>query len=183
MNLKFNPRKLSVLNFAKSQASLEGAAPLAQLERLHEFQQGDAEADQVHYQASAEMRSLGGGKPLPWLRLTASSRLTLVCQRCLSPVEEEVGFEREFRFVESEEQAQLEDEDAEEDVLSLTPDFDLLALVEDELLMALPASPKHEVCPQPVKLRVADSDFQESADKPNAFAALAALKIPKDYSE
>ena len=54
-----------------------------------------------------------------------------------------------------------------------------LALVEDELLMALPASPKHDVCPQAVKLRVADADFQEAEDKPNPFAALVGLKVPK----
>jgi uncharacterized protein len=182
MHPKFNPRKLSVLNFAKTQASLEGVEPLAQFDRLHEFQQSGAQACEVHFQASGEMRtaSAGAGVSAPWLVLAASARLTMVCQRCLGPVEEEVAFEREFRFVESEAQAQIEDEEAEEDVLVLSPDFDLLELVEDELLMDLPASPKHVVCPQPVKLRVADADYQEPEDKPNPFAALAGLKIPKD---
>lgn len=180
MNPIFNPRKLAVLNFAKTEASLEGTVPLAQFDRLHEFHQLGAEVAQVHYQTDGEMRALGGGRPMPWLGLSASTRLTLVCQRCLAPVDEEISFEREFRFVESEEQAQIEDEDAEEDVLALSPDFDLIALVEDELLMALPASPKHAVCPQPVKFQVADADFQVPEDKPNPFAALSGLKIPKN---
>lgn len=176
---KFNPRKLSVLNFAKTQASLDGVVPLAQLDRLHEFQQTDAEASYVHFQGRGEMRAANAGTSAPWLVLSASARLTMVCQRCLGFVEEEIAFEREFRFVESEAQAQIEDDEAEEDVLVLSPDFDLLELVEDELLMDLPASPKHAVCPQPVKLSVADADFEVPEDKPNPFAALAGLKIPK----
>ncbi len=179
MTAIFNPRKLPILNFAKSHGSLAGDLPLAQLDRLHEFQQGGAEVGDVHFQARGEMRLTAAGTPAPWVLLSATTQLTLVCQRCLGPVAQDIAFERDFRFVESEAQADIEDEDAEEDVLALSPDFDLLALVEDELLMDLPASPKHEVCPQPVKLRVADSDYQEPEDKPNPFAALAGLRIPK----
>jgi uncharacterized protein len=179
MHPKLNPRKLSVLNFAKTQARLEGVEPLAQLDRLHALGQDGTDAGEVHFKAHGEMRVTAAGVSVPWLVLAASARLTLVCQRCLGPVEEEITFQREFRFVESEAQAQLEDEDAEEDVLVLSPDFDLLELVEDELLMDLPASPKHVVCPQPVNLQVADADFEEPQDKPNPFVALAGLKIPK----
>ncbi len=179
MHPTFNPRKLSVLNFAKAQSRLEGVEPLAQLDRLHEFQQAGGEASEVHFQVRGEMRTTSAGALAPWLVLSANTRLTLVCQRCLRPVEEEVAFERAFRFVPSEAQAEIEDEEAEEDVLVLSPDFDLLELVEDELLMDLPAAPKHAVCPQPVKLRVADADYEEPEEKPNPFAALAGLKIPK----
>jgi len=178
MHLKLNPRKLSILNFAKTGASLEGVEPLTQFDRLHEFQQPGTTAT-VHFQAQGQMRSSGAGPLLPWLRLGASAHLSLVCQRCLGPVEEAIVFEREFRFVDSEAVAAAEDEASQEDVLVLSADFDLLALVEDELLMALPASPKHVTCPQPVTLRVADPDFHEPQDKPNPFAALAAWKLPK----
>ncbi len=114
MHPKFNPRKLSVLNFAKTQARLEGVEPLAQLDRLHEFQQAGAEGSEVHFQAQGEMRANNAGALAPWLVLSASTRLTMVCQRCLGPVEEEIAFERAFRFVESEAQAQIEDEEEQE---------------------------------------------------------------------
>ena len=179
MKPSMNPRKLPILNFAKSDASLEGQEPLAQFERLHDFQQSDIADAQVHFQAHGEMREAAEGGSAPWLQLSADTRLTMVCQRCLAAVEQEVSFAREFRFVASEAQAELEDEESDEDVLALSPEFDLLELVEDELLMALPASPKHDVCPQVVKLRVADADFQEPEDKPNPFAALVGLKLPK----
>jgi len=61
----------------------------------------------------------------------------------------------------------------------LSRDFNLLELIEDELLMALPVVPKHETCPAPVKLQAQDADFDAAApaaQKPNPFAILEQLK-------
>jgi len=102
--------------------------------------------------------------------------LSLTCQRCLGPVTVPVRIDRSFRFVETESQADLEDEASVEDVLTLSRDFDLAALVEDEVLMDLPVVPRHDVCPVDVKLVAVDADFETSAVKPNPFAALADLK-------
>jgi uncharacterized protein len=53
----------------------------------------------------------------------------------------------------------------------------VLDLIEDELLMTLPVVPKHDVCPVPIKLQVADADFvDEPTEKPNPFAVLEQLK-------
>jgi uncharacterized protein len=176
MSTKPNLRKLAVLAFGKSEAELEGAEPLDQFERLSSLQQQDAAPAVVQFQARGTMRPSSTGESDPWLHLAAQTRLKLVCQRCLAPMEELVSFERDFRFVESEARAEREDEDSEEDVLALSNDFDLLTLVEDELLMALPTSPMHAVCPTELKLRVADPDFLEANSKPNPFAVLASLK-------
>ena len=52
-----------------------------------------------------------------------------------------------------------------------------LQLVEDELLMALPVVPRHEECPTSVPLASSDDDFEvANSEKPNPFAALAALR-------
>ena len=72
-----------------------------------------------------------------------------------------------------------QDEESEEDLLVNSAQFDLLELVEDELLMALPVSPKHEKCPGDLKLSAADADFETASDRPNPFAKLAQLKTPK----
>ena len=89
-----------------------------------------------------------------------------------------VDLEERFQLREAtEELAAIEDEESEEDVLVLSRNFNLAELVEDELLMALPVAPKHEVCPKPVKLSVADADFaEEPEEKPNPFAVLQQLK-------
>ena len=82
---------------------------------------------------------------------------------------------RRIFFVEGEEAAAALDAETEDDVLALTPTLDLLALVEDELLLALPLVPRHEVCLQPLPRALVDDDpAVASADNP--FAALAALK-------
>ena len=85
--------------------------------------------------------------------------------------------DREFRFVADEATAEALDDESEEDLLALSREFDLHELIEDELLMALPVVPKHDECPTSVPLASSDDDFEEAnAEKPNPFAALAALR-------
>ena len=79
---------------------------------------------------------------------------------------------QQVRFVETEAQAEAEDEEAEEDVLALTPEFDLLALVEDVLILAVPLVALHGECsPEGY-----DPLVEEPAEKTNPFAVLATLK-------
>ena len=59
-------------------------------------------------------------------------------------------------------------------MLVLTRALDLHELVEDELILALPLVPRHDACPQPL---AAPATAEEPlAERPNPFAALAALK-------
>jgi uncharacterized protein len=102
--------------------------------------------------------------------------LALQCQRCLTAVVEQVVAERDFLFVADEATAEAMDEESEADVLVISRDFDVLSLVEDELLLALPLVPRHEICPQAVPVAVADEAFEQASERPNPFAALAALK-------
>ncbi len=87
---------------------------------------------------------------------------------------------RSFRFVADEALAAQQDEECEEDVLVLCRDFKLQDLVEDELLMALPLTPKHAVCPRPPRMSAADAAFtDEPQARENPFALLAGLKTGK----
>lgn len=177
MKHDYDARHLNVEAFAKAQGTLEGSESLAHFGRLLEEAQGLGAQTPVHFTAKGMTRPDGAPGAQVWLALTAQVALPQTCQRCLGPVELPVSFEREFRFVATEEVAAVEDEESEEDVLALSRDFNLLELVEDELLMALPAVPKHDVCPDAVKLQVADADFaDEPAEKPNPFAVLERLK-------
>ena len=83
--------------------------------------------------------------------------------------------DRRIFFVEGEDAAAALDAESEDDVLALTPALDLPELIEDELLLALPLVPRHEVCPEPLpRAFVEDDPATTPADHP--FAALAALK-------
>ena len=115
------------------------------------------------------------------MQLEGSVTLSLVCQRCLGPVDIDVEFERSFRFVATEELAEIEDEESEEDVLVLSRDFNLLELLEDELLMAMPPAPMHEQCPTAIKMQVADTGFDAAEqNQVHPFSVLSALKKAPD---
>jgi uncharacterized protein len=172
-----DPRRLDVEAFAKDAAELEGDWPLATFHRLSDAAHADdkpTESDLAHWRARGESRPVRGDAPQTWLHLQATARLALVCQRCLGPVDTPIEAERSFRFVPGEEAAAQLDADQEEDVLALTRSLDLRELVEDELLLALPLVPRHDICPEPLPQERADDDAD--AERPNPFAALAALK-------
>ena len=173
----FDPVRLDVQAFAKDAGELEGRRPLRLLRRLRETLHTEAplaETDAVSWSARGEQRATRGVHAQTWLHLQASARLPLECQRCLQPVEAALDIDRWFQFVADEEAAAKMDADSEDDVLVLTRALDLYGLVEDELLLALPLVPRHDACPAPL-LQLSEP-LAEPPDKPNPFAALAALK-------
>ena len=137
MKQDYDARHLNIEAFAKTNGSLEGKQNLAQFDRLLEEAQGIGAQNAVQFSAEGMTRPNGTSAEQIWLTLRAEVALPQTCQRCLGPVEVPVSFEREFRFVASEEVAAVEDEESEEDVLVLSRDFNVLELIEDELLMAL----------------------------------------------
>lgn len=181
MKHDFDAHHLNIEAFARDHGRLEGSAQLLTFGRLADEAQGPIDDALVRFVALGSTRPIGANSEQIWLHLTAEVALPMVCQRCLGTVDMPVHFEREFRFVATEELAEAEDEDSEEDVLVFSRDFNVLELVEDELLMALPVVPKHAVCPGAVKLQAADPDFaDEVAEKPNPFAVLERLKSKPD---
>lgn len=101
----------------------------------------------------------------------------------MAGVNVDLAVDQWYRFVATENIAMAEDDQSEEDLLVMEPYFDLLALLEDELLMAIPLVPMHEECPVNPAFS-AGEEVQVMADpvegsKPNPFAVLAKLKQGK----
>ena len=177
MSHEFAANRLDVKPFAQAGAVLSGEDLLSKYERLFSECGGQGADRRVHWTARGETRVDASGFAQIWLHLNARVSLPLICQRCLAPADIEVTVDRSFRFVATEAQAEAEDEEAEEDVLVLSREFNLHELIEDELLMAVPLVPRHEVCPTEVRLAVQDADFEVAeATKPKPFAILAGLK-------
>jgi uncharacterized protein len=176
----FDPHRLDVRRFAEESGDVQASDRLGSYRRLvAETEGGDIERD-VHWHARGEMLNPRHVNPQVWLHLDAETSLPLVCQRCLGPVEVPVAVNRSFRFVADEATAAAEDDASEEDLLALSRSFDLLELIEDELLMELPVAPRHEVCPEAVKMSTADPAFEEAGgEKENPFAVLGRLKAGK----
>ena len=155
----FVARHLDIQAFAEEGASLAGKEPLSHYPRLaaEDLDPSGAHAAEVVWEATAHIR--------------------VECQRCMEPMELPLEVDRHFCFVADEAQAARLDDEIEDDVLVLGKDFNLDELIEDELLMALPVSPRHDVCPQPPTMEVRTADFDAaSEDKAHPFAALESLR-------
>jgi uncharacterized protein len=160
----WNPDRLDVLSMARERGEVEGTDDLGRYERLASL--------------GAEGAVHGAVPPAAWLHLQVHTTLPMTCQRCLQPVPVPLAVDRWFRFVTDEATAEVEDEHSEEDVLALDPLPDLRALVEDELLMALPPIPMHDACPRPLlpTAGAASLGGGEDDQRPHPFAVLARLK-------
>ncbi|VUZ26807.1 Uncharacterised protein [uncultured Comamonas sp.] len=176
----FNARHIDIAAFARGQESLAQQTTAAAYPRLAEELQGDPAAQPVAWQAQGQWHAQTGGAGQPWLDLAVQATVTLTCQRCLQPVDVSLDVQRAFRFVKDEATAEVQDEESEEDLLAISRDFDLHALVEDELLMELPLVPRHAQCPQPLALNDAATPAQDVQERPNPFAVLAQLRQSPD---
>ncbi|MBI3383029.1 MAG: DUF177 domain-containing protein [Aquabacterium sp.] len=195
----FAPRKLDIGAFIESGETMEGALPLTDLPRLAQELAKDANVaglPLVSWSATGRQVPQRVGGPQLWLDLKAEGEMAMECQRCLHAVSLPMSVDHSIRFVKDEAAAAELDADSDDDVLALSRQFDLMALIEDELIMALPIVPRHDQCPTDVvSLMTAESEAlppgaepEPAADgqattasgRPNPFAVLASLK--KDRS-
>lgn len=173
MAARSDPHKLDVAALAAVAGRLEGHVDAHALERWRDMQTppADMPLPPVHWAARGEQRRRSGQAPEVWLHLQVSAQAWLTCQRCLQPFAAPLEVARAFRFVATEGEAEALDAESEDDVLALGPSFDLIGLIEDELLLAWPLVPRHVRCSQP-----AHSGSEGAAPAPNPFAALSVLK-------
>lgn len=192
----FAPRKLDIGAFIESSELMTGAAPVADLQRIAAGLAKDidlATLPAITWSAQGRQIAQRVGGPQLWLDLTAHGDLAWECQRCLHAVTLPVAVERSIRFVKDEAAAADLDADGDDDVLALSRQFDLMELIEDELIMAQPIVPRHDECPSDiVKLMHSDEEVAvpgqpavteegqpTASGRPNPFAVLAALKKDK----
>jgi uncharacterized protein len=170
---------LDVRAFARSGGSLAGRAPLSAFARVADDCHGSVDDVEVSWSARGELRRDQTAQAQVWLHLQAKTELPLTCQRCLDIALITLVVDQPFRFVADEEAVAEQDDEAVEDLLVLGADLNLLELIEDELVLAMPLIAHHEVCPTPPSLSVQDEGFDAPVDKPGPFAALAAIKSVK----
>lgn len=158
--MTFEPDRL-----ASSGAQRQGTVPIATLERLSAALAGtDGKAD---WQAHFEQYPDPGGATQTWLELVFSAPVSLSCAICTEPVAVTLSGCQRFRLVDDEDEAARLDEQAEDhDVLAARRRLDLRALLEDELILALPILPRHDTCP-------ADGETAEAPETHQPFAGLA----------
>ncbi len=174
----FDPHRLDVAAFAQAEGRLDGEWPLQRMPRLLQDAlplSADSPALGVVWSAIGERKVVTGSEAEIRLHLRALTALQLTCQRCLQPMTVPLDVQPCLRFVQGETQAEALDEDSDEDVLALTPSLDLLRLIEDEVILALPLVPCHEICPQPLPMSAGEDELAAADDVEHAFAGLASL--------
>jgi len=170
---RIDPRKLDVAALAADAARLDGEIDAQTLQRWREMQAppADVPLPPVHWTARGEQRKRTGEALQHWLRLQVTAEAWPICQRCLQPFSVPLHVDRVFRVVATEADAEALDADSDDDVLAPAASFDLIGLIEDELVLAWPLVPRHEQCSQP-----AHDAGGETATEGSPFAALASWK-------
>lgn len=119
-----------------------------------------------------------------WLDAHLSATVALQCQRCLDTVEIPVQSDVHVAILDDESAVDYLDEDADfiilgEDLGTQKGDFktpatvDLVYLLEDELLLSMPNSPKHDACEHKHRPTI-QAEAEDKRDNP--FEILAGLK-------
>lgn len=139
-----NPFVIDAFEFCRVKESREGERPVAEFTRLSE---------EVANAAGTVRWSVQGGvhaSGYPMLRLSVKADVQLMCQRCLTPYTFDIESESELVLAKSEDAAdELEEKlaDEEVDVIAGSKTMNIIELVEDEVLLEIPLSPRHDVCP------------------------------------
>ena len=179
--------------FAQEGVPIIEGTLLQTMERLSKEAHAPSPELMVNWKATPELRPGLHLEEEVWLNVTANTLVPLTCQRCMGTVEMPLVVDQWYRFVASEAIAMAEDDESEEDLLVMELQFDLLAVIEDELLMALPLVPKHDECPIAPVVQVGENALapendgadekrlnHQFSEKPNPFAVLAHLKNKND---
>ncbi len=153
------------LEFARTGATLAGALELADLPRLSEL---GCSIARIRYAVRGGATAQGR----PGLHIEATGMLELACQRCLGTVAVPVAASAELELSESQRVVDLADDDIDRVLASRS--MSVAALVEDEVILALPMVPTHAQCPA----GAGDS----GGDRASPFAALAALRTGRTKS-
>lgn len=155
------PRTLSVRRAAVSGSLYEGEVGLAQLPRVAGAVIG---ADQ-RFQVRLQFAESESGKRI--LHAQVTGQAWLECQRCLQPVLVALAADSRLTIVahDDEARASLREHDP---LVVPGNEFDTYALVEDEILLALPIVALHESsdCPESLNVHGAASQGDAAVDEP-----------------
>ena len=160
-----DPRKL-----ADRSATLEGVVSIASFERLSEAL-ADTAGD-----VSAKLVFGRDERRAAFLHSTLQAEVKMICQRCLETVSLPIRSECHYAIVKPD--ADLQSLPKGYDVLEAGEEpLDLLSLIEEEMLLALPIVPAHDPadCQQPVGVTEPEP-CEDEVSRSNPFSVLAQLK-------
>ena len=159
---------IDAFKFSHTADSLSGSILPENLVRLRDFLANDT--GRIDYTLKGAIDRHGR----LILRVSVKGMIDLHCQRCLDKMSHPLDLKSELILAKNEEELALYDEDSLADAILASEELDAFALIEDEIILGLPSSPRHPDmdCPQAEKLK----DIKNQSDRANPFAALKSLK-------
>jgi len=153
------------LEFSQRGEALRGEVPVFELQRVCDLLSSGEGV--VHYELSGRINE--AGKPV--LKVKLDGRFRMVCQRCLEEMDYPLALATELELVADESSlTPIEEEGESADMVVADKEMDVVSLVEEELLLGIPMSPKHP------EGQCGTAAAAPEEPKNNAFGALAALK-------
>jgi uncharacterized protein len=174
------PSRIEPFKWADQGFQWSGQVPLSRFTRIAREASEPVEGQWVQVDCRLYMDDY---QRIAWLDGTLAATVPMTCQRCLEPVEVSIATQVHMALLTDEKQAGRLDEDAdfvilsEEQVVHGVDDvqtIELIELLEDELLLSVPISPRHEACEN--KHQPVVEDEPELIKRDNPFEALASLK-------
>lgn len=162
------PKRVDPRKLAEREVQLHGSVDLKSMPELLSLLVDD------EGEVSVKLSFALDEQKLRTVKGQATARVRQQCQRCLDPVEVELEAEFSLAVVLNEEQAK--NLPRYYDPLLVEEDVVLASLVEEELILTLPAVAYHDNCS--VQLSYGEDEVQqgEQDEKPNPFSVLASLK-------
>jgi uncharacterized protein len=163
-----NPFVIDAFEYSRLREQREGWMTVSDFARLSEDMTD--KSGSIHWSLHGSINSDG----LPQLELSVSGNIQLVCQRCLGSFDFDIASESFLILATDETQADevdaLLDDDAI-DVIIGSRELNVVELMEDEILLGIPLSPKHLVCPD-----IGTLEAMNGANEPSPFAVLKEIK-------
>jgi uncharacterized protein len=145
VDLSTDPSALRRIDFCAPQ-SYQGAGflEITALPRLAEEASSIAAGDGFHWHIRTHFADSPGSEPRQIVELEVKGRIHLVCQSCLQDCGLDLAQKSRFILVGTEAEADaFPIEDDLQEPLVASQHFDLLGLIEDEILLSFPLIPKH----------------------------------------
>lgn len=166
MAAPFQSPVIDTAEFARKGLEIHDTIALSNFPRLQGMLTSSAVGLDYKLQGSVDIQ----GKPR--LQLELQGVIPLACQRCLEKLDFELDTITDFILVPDENMIPSQDEENDtEDYLIAHPQTQVIELLEDELLLALPFAPKHTEGDCAV-----GANIQANNEKQNPFAILRGLK-------
>ncbi len=163
------PDFIDPVRYADTKQALAGAVPFSRMQRLTDIvsnRDGVAEVELLFDVDAQGTRTVHG---------RVRTEVWLACQRCLQPMSLPVDSVISLGIIATEHDAERLPE-AYDPLLVGDQPLPLAELVEDEILLTLPAFPRHEAGVCVAATSVTQAPVAEAEEKPNPFAVLARLK-------